>query len=116
MPSGGHQPSAIMESRHSDTPGGYPYRAGARLTVSDEEEDRFEAIRAGASGYLLKDIPLDEMADAVRALINLYWLRKRVHSHQVRSWVRENRIAPQNHSGVSGRTTSSRCSVTPGSG
>jgi two-component system NarL family response regulator len=39
------------------------------LTVSDEEEDRFEAIRAGASGYLLKDIPLDEVAEAVRALI-----------------------------------------------
>ena len=25
------------------------------LTISDEEEDLFEAIRAGASGYLLKD-------------------------------------------------------------
>ena len=39
------------------------------LTISDEEEDLFEAIRAGASGYLLKDIPLDEVAEAVRALI-----------------------------------------------
>ena len=39
------------------------------LTVSDEKEDHFEAIRAGASGYLLKDIPLDEVAEAVRALI-----------------------------------------------
>jgi DNA-binding NarL/FixJ family response regulator len=39
------------------------------LTVSDEEEDRFEAIRAGAIGYLLKYIPLDEVAEAVRALI-----------------------------------------------
>src|SRR5215469_10168556 len=36
------------------------------LTISDEEEDLFEAIRAGASGYLLKDIPLDEVAGAVR--------------------------------------------------
>jgi len=36
------------------------------LTMSDEEEDLFEAIRAGASGYLLKDIPLDELAEAVR--------------------------------------------------
>src|SRR5580700_8581986 len=36
------------------------------LTISDEEEDLFEAIRAGASGYLLKDIPLDEVADVVR--------------------------------------------------
>ena len=38
------------------------------LTISDEEEDLFEAIKAGASGYLLKDIPLDEVADAVRAV------------------------------------------------
>jgi len=38
------------------------------LTISDEEEDLFEAIRAGASGYLLKDIPLDELADSVRAV------------------------------------------------
>jgi len=38
------------------------------LTISDEEEDLFEAIRSGASGYLLKDIPLDEVADAVRSV------------------------------------------------
>ncbi len=38
------------------------------LTISDEEDDLFEAIRAGASGYLLKDIPLDEVAEAVRAV------------------------------------------------
>ena len=38
------------------------------LTISDAEEDLFEAIRAGASGYLLKDIPLDEVAEAVRAV------------------------------------------------
>ncbi|HTT50602.1 MAG TPA: response regulator transcription factor [Streptosporangiaceae bacterium] len=38
------------------------------LTISDEEADLFEAIRAGASGYLLKDIPLDEVADVVRAV------------------------------------------------
>ena len=38
------------------------------LTISDEEEDLFEAIRAGAIGYLLKDIPLDELADSVRAV------------------------------------------------
>jgi DNA-binding NarL/FixJ family response regulator len=38
------------------------------LTISDEEADLFEAIRAGASGYLLKDIPLDELADSVRAV------------------------------------------------
>ena len=39
------------------------------LTISDEEGDLFEAIRAGASGYLLKDIPYDEVADVVRAVL-----------------------------------------------
>jgi DNA-binding NarL/FixJ family response regulator len=38
------------------------------LTMSDEEGHLFEAIKAGASGYLLKDIPLDDVADAVRAV------------------------------------------------
>jgi DNA-binding NarL/FixJ family response regulator len=39
------------------------------LTVSDDEEDLFGAIRAGASGYLLKQISIDEVADAVRAVV-----------------------------------------------
>ncbi|MGH9076136.1 MAG: response regulator [Acidimicrobiales bacterium] len=36
------------------------------LTVSDEEEDLFEAIKAGANGYLLKEISIEEVAEAVR--------------------------------------------------
>ena len=36
------------------------------LTISDEEEDLYEAIKAGASGYLLKEISIEEVADAVR--------------------------------------------------
>ena len=39
------------------------------LTVSDEEEDLYEAIKAGAAGYLLKEISIEEVADAVRAVI-----------------------------------------------
>src|SRR5215472_15889771 len=38
------------------------------LTISDEEEDLFEAIRAWAAGYLLQDLPLDEVAGTVRAV------------------------------------------------
>lgn len=38
------------------------------LTVSDEESDLFEAVKAGASGYLLKEISIDEVADAVRSV------------------------------------------------
>ncbi len=38
------------------------------LTISDEETDLFEAIRAGANGYLLKDVPGEEIADGIRAV------------------------------------------------
>jgi two-component system NarL family response regulator len=36
------------------------------LTISDEEADLYEAIKAGASGYLLKEISIEEVANAVR--------------------------------------------------
>lgn len=38
------------------------------LTMSDDEEDLFEAVRAGASGYLLKDQPAEDVAGAIRAV------------------------------------------------
>jgi two-component system NarL family response regulator len=38
------------------------------LTISDEEADLYEAIKAGASGYLLKEISIEEVAGAVRAV------------------------------------------------
>jgi DNA-binding NarL/FixJ family response regulator len=36
------------------------------LTTFREDEEIFEALRAGASSYLLKDIPSDQLADAIR--------------------------------------------------
>ena len=38
------------------------------LTISDEEDDLYEAIRAGANGYLLKEISIDEIGNAVRSV------------------------------------------------
>ncbi len=38
------------------------------LTISDEEDDLFEAVKAGANGYLLKEISIDEIADAIRSV------------------------------------------------
>jgi two-component system NarL family response regulator len=40
------------------------------LTISDEEADLYEAIKAGATGYLLKEISIDEVASAVRAVFD----------------------------------------------
>jgi DNA-binding NarL/FixJ family response regulator len=39
------------------------------LTVSDEEDDLYEAIKAGANGYLLKEISIEEVADAIHAVV-----------------------------------------------
>ncbi|WP_328371364.1 response regulator transcription factor [Streptomyces sp. NBC_00445] len=36
------------------------------LTTFDDEEYVVQALRAGASGYLLKDLPADELAHAIR--------------------------------------------------
>ena len=38
------------------------------LTASDEEADLYEAVKNGASGYLLKDSSIDEVAQAVRVV------------------------------------------------
>ena len=38
------------------------------LTESEDEEDLYAAVRAGATGYLLKEVAIDEIADAIRAV------------------------------------------------
>ena len=39
------------------------------LTNSDEEADLYDSIKAGASGYLLKEISSDEVADSIRSVV-----------------------------------------------
>lgn len=36
------------------------------LTVSDDEQDLFEALKAGASGYLLKNLTANDLFDRIR--------------------------------------------------
>jgi DNA-binding NarL/FixJ family response regulator len=38
------------------------------LSVSDEEDDLYGAFKAGANGYLLKEVSIEEVADAARAV------------------------------------------------
>jgi DNA-binding NarL/FixJ family response regulator len=38
------------------------------LTTFDDDEALFEAVRAGARGYLLKDVSLERLTDAIRAV------------------------------------------------
>jgi DNA-binding NarL/FixJ family response regulator len=39
------------------------------LTVSRSDEDLFAALRAGASGYLLKDMPFDSIGDELAGVL-----------------------------------------------
>jgi DNA-binding NarL/FixJ family response regulator len=38
------------------------------LTVSDDESDLYDAVKNGASGYLLKDSSIDEVSQAIRVV------------------------------------------------
>lgn len=47
----------------------YPQSKYLMLTVFDEDDKIFNAIRAGAIGYLLKDEPIDKIKDAIFSLV-----------------------------------------------
>jgi DNA-binding NarL/FixJ family response regulator len=46
-----------------------PATRAVMLTVSRSDEDLFAALRAGASGYLLKDMPFDEIGDELAGVL-----------------------------------------------
>jgi DNA-binding NarL/FixJ family response regulator len=48
----------------------YPAVKVLVLTTFDDDEWVFDAIRAGASGYLLKDTPRDKVVEAIRGTLN----------------------------------------------
>jgi DNA-binding NarL/FixJ family response regulator len=60
MPGGGIRAVAEITSRLPGTP-------VVMLTVSGQADDLFDALRAGAAGYLLKDMDPGELPAAVRA-------------------------------------------------
>jgi DNA-binding NarL/FixJ family response regulator len=46
-----------------------PATRAVMLTVSRSDEDLFAALRAGASGYLLKDMPFDSIGDELAGVL-----------------------------------------------
>jgi DNA-binding NarL/FixJ family response regulator len=71
-----HMPDLILMDVRMPSQGGIeatreikdsvPHTKILMLTISDEEEDLYDAIKAGASGYLLKEISIEEVAEAIR--------------------------------------------------
>ena len=62
MPGGGVRAAGEITKALPDT-------AVVMLTASRDDEDLFEALRAGASGYLLKDMDPDRLAAALRGVV-----------------------------------------------
>ena len=48
----------------------YPNSKYLMLTIFDEDEKIFSAIKAGADGYLLKDEPIEKIKEAIVNLLN----------------------------------------------
>ena len=63
MPGGGIRAAAQIT-------GELPETAVVMLTASRDDEDLFEALRAGASGYLLKDMDPDRLGAALRGVLS----------------------------------------------
>jgi DNA-binding NarL/FixJ family response regulator len=65
------------------------------LTTYDEDEDVFEALRAGAVGYLLKDVSPDKLYEAIRtAARGEYYLLPSITSKVVSEFSRISKPSP----------------------
>jgi DNA-binding NarL/FixJ family response regulator len=62
MPGNGIAAAAEISARLPET-------SIVMLTVSRDDGDLFDALRAGASGYLLKDVDPDRLPDALRGVL-----------------------------------------------
>ena len=63
-----HMPGSGVRAAHEITVG-HPDVVVVMLTASAEEEDLFDSLRAGASGYLLKDTDPTTLAASLRATL-----------------------------------------------
>lgn len=58
----GVEATRLIKSEHPET-------KVVVLTISDEDQDLFEAIKSGAEGYLLKDLRPEELFDLIRGVL-----------------------------------------------
>jgi DNA-binding NarL/FixJ family response regulator len=74
-----HEPDVCVLDVHMPGGGGIvaarritadlPSTAVVMLTISDDDQDLFAALRAGASGYLLKDMDPDRLPNALQGIL-----------------------------------------------
>lgn len=64
-----HMPGSGVEAA-GEISSKLPETSVIMLTVSRNDEDLFDALRAGASGYLLKDMNPDRLPDAIQGVLN----------------------------------------------
>jgi len=82
------------------------------LTTFDDEEYVVEALRAGASGYLLKDLPASDLAQAVKAVHKgIYQLDPAVISKVVASLTRPQEVENHPRKIESGNSPSANATV-----
>lgn len=73
------------------------------LTVFDHSQYIFDALKAGASGYLLKDRPFEELADGIRVALQGGAPMSMAVARRVVSFFRQPRSAPCDLEGLSER-------------
>jgi DNA-binding NarL/FixJ family response regulator len=67
------------------------------LTVHEAEDDLFAAIRSGAKGYLLKNIPVAKMIDAIKGMMRGEApISREMTSHILAEFARKSRPEPGN--------------------
>ena len=98
MPGGGIAAASEISRRLPDT-------AIVMLTASRDDDDLFEALRAGASGYLLKDMDPDRLGNALRGVIAGEAALPRSLMAKV---VGEFRTKPRRRIGLKGQTATAR--------
>ncbi|WP_338768351.1 response regulator transcription factor [Massilia sp. METH4] len=76
------------------------------LTTFDDDDALFDAMRAGARGFLLKDISLERLADGIRAVMAGETLFRPALTERTRAAFRRGQVAvPAGVSALTGRET-----------
>ena len=81
------------------------------LTTFDLNEYVYEALRAGASGFLLKDVPAEQLADGVRVVAAGEALLAPSVTRRLLAEFAQ--VRPRDTAPPPARTTRSRCSCSP---